>query len=243
MQSAPLKTPASRAKAGDDAKTETSQSLGLTKAAESPPAPETAMGVIGRPELPPFRPEPPRAQPSDPSLTVPKTHMFVLDTSAHDVERIHDQIIGGVIRKFTFKPRQPTPLPPEVAVKFLKSEGFVLTDAEGSPIEWNATPRQPHEMGAGEQISLAPNEVIASLDELNMGSLRKRALQMGASEAALQADKEDLIGYIKAKTLEYRRQRRNGGIGISEEPGADIDLEEFVPDASMLAETSVGYTL
>lgn len=255
MQNAPLKPPAAaRNKPSDDAGKDqgTSQSLGSQTPPDAPPAPEpppvNRLDAVQAtlPPVAPYQPEPtqrltppepPRAEAADPTLNVPAHFMYVLDTSAHEVERVHEQIISGSIRKFPFKPRTPTPLPPDVAVKFLKSEGFILTDSDGTPKEWAQTPRQPHEMGAGEQISLGPTEVIASLDELNRGSLCKRALQLGASEAALDAPKEDLIAFIKQKTQEFRRQKRNGGRGVSEDVGADLDLEEFLPSADMLPDT------
>ena len=259
MQNAALKPPAAaRGKpATPPNEGQTSQSLGISQESPPPPVPptETALGAIGRvqsiqSDLPPVKPyvpeptaalnvpEPPRAESADATIAIPTGWMFVLDTSAHDTERVHEQIIGGAIKKFTFKARTPTALPPDIAVKFLKSEGFMLTDRDGNPQEWAQTPRQPHEMGAGEQISLGPNEVIATLEELGRGSLVKRALQLGASEAAMDAPKEDLIAFVKQKTMEFRRQRRNGGKGVAQEEGGDVDLEEFVPDASMLPDTA-----
>lgn len=145
-----------------------------------------------------------------------------------------------MIRKFVFPALTPLPLPPTVAVRFLKSEGFMLTDAQGNPLNWSATPRQPHEMGAGEQISLSANEVIASYDELSMGSLRKRALQFGATEQAMEVSRETLIEFIKAKTLEAKRQRRNSHGIADDEP---LDVEEFVPDPSMLSDSGPAYHL
>lgn len=267
MQNAALKPPAAaRSKpATPPDEGQTSQNLGAQQSSLTapprtgtmPPAPaaETALGAIGRMDtvqgdLPPVQPytpeptqrltqaEPPRAESADPTLRIPDGWMFVLDTSAHEVERWHEQIVNGTIKKFRFLPRQPTALSPDIAVKFLKSEGFMLTDANGTPKEWAQTPRQPHEMGAGEQISLGPNEVIAALDELTRGSLIKRALQLGANEGAMEASKDDLIAFVRQKTLEYRRQKRNGGKGVAQESAEGLDLEEFVPSADMLPDTA-----
>lgn len=253
MQNAPLKSPAAaRNKPVDEAKVTATPPIPPDAIPPTPRAPttETAIGRLqaaqGDAPLPPYTPEPtqrlapepPRSEAVDKTLNVPAGWMYVLDTSAHDVERVHEQIVRGSIKKIVFPPRRPLPLPPDLAVKFLAKEGFMLTDEDGDPIEWNATPRQPHEMGAGENISLGPAEVIASLDELNNGSLRKRALQLGASEAAMTAERDDLIGFIKQKTQEFRRQKRNGGKGVADDPGGDVDVEEFVPSADMLPESA-----
>jgi hypothetical protein len=259
MQSATLKPPAAaRANAAPAVPANPNPTVDeLQKAAEAAaafealkataPATETAAAVLDRvasTQAAPVQryvepPAPPRVEAVDPTLRVDPGSMFVLDLSAQETERVHELIVNGTIRKFKFQPRIPNPLPRSIAVRFLKSEGFQLTDAQGNPLQWSKTPRQPHEMGAGEQISLGENEVIASYEELNIGSLRKRALQFGAPEAAMDWPKDTLVDFIKGKTLEMKRQRRNGRPG----PDEDLDLEEFVPDPGMLGDSGPAYTL
>jgi hypothetical protein len=137
--------------------------------------------------------------------------MLVLDMTAQpgNPPREHQQIVDGRVQTYKFEPGVPLPLAPAVAVKFLRHEAFQLVDKEGQIVPYQRRPKQPDELGAGEQFKLADNETIARYDELSNASLLHRALELpGGEKFGGMADapkRTDLIDFI-AKTIVERRK-------------------------------------
>lgn len=179
----------------------------------------------------------PKAE-DQPKLAKAKTpnKMFVIDTTAQpDTTAENGQIVSGArthIMPFNgrslpckFEHAKPLELPTEVAVKFLKNDGFILTDKDGNPLEYKRRPRQPEELEAGERIALSPDETIARYDELSNGSLQKRALELPGGEkfAGVNAPRAAMIDFIKAAREAIQKAN------TSKVP--DVVADEFVPDA------------
>ncbi len=159
--------------------------------------------------------------------------MYVLDSTARpdsidqqgrvvSGSRIHEQIVDGTLKTFTFKQGEPQALHPAVALKFLKHEGFLLTDAEGNVQPFSRRPKQPEELGAGETIKLKDDETIAQLDELSNAALQGRVLEMtGGEKFATSTNRAAMIDFIvKAKVA-------NRKANTSKE--RDVGEMDFVP--------------
>lgn len=211
-----------------------------TKPAEKPAQPPAAPEITAQqqaPQTPPetqqAAPEPPpapaaapapepgridRIQPAPQPAAPPMMH--VLDLSATFEPRIHEMAIDGLIKQFKFLPRQPTALPPHIAVKFLKyPESFKLTNEDGDLIPFQNTPKQPHELQAGERFKLDPDATIARFNELHTPALLVRTLQLeGGERFAGSKDRQAMIDFIIAKTEEKRSKNmgREPGLGIEE---------------------------
>lgn len=156
------------------------------------------------------------------------TIMRVLDTTAlidptNPVNRIHAQIINGSVHQFTFKPGEGTPLPREVALKFLQHDGFKLVDENNQEMAYKRPPRQQEDLQAGETLKLADDETVARYDELHNEALLKRvgAMLGGEKFARTAPNRSAIIKFIvegKKKTVVAKK---------SKEP--DVKSDEFVP--------------
>ncbi len=160
-----------------------------------------------------------------PAKTAPKK-VFVIDTTAVDGPRVHEMIVDGTIKKFTFQPREALELNLAVAVKFLKHEAFQLANEKGEALPYDRRPKQPDELGAGEKFKLGENETIARYDELMTSALLQRALEMPGGEKFTGKDKPDrvaMIDFIKGTLAERQK--------VNTAKEKDIGDDDFVPDS------------
>jgi hypothetical protein len=135
--------------------------------------------------------------------------VFVLDTTttvANDEKnpRKHEQFVDGRLRPFYFQHGKPLPMVWAMALRFLKHDGFKLTNENGELLEYQHRPRQPDEYGAGERFKLAEDEVIARYDELSTMALYRRALELPGGEqfenmkgVSANEMRAALVGFIK----------------------------------------------
>lgn len=152
--------------------------------------------------------------------------LFVLDTTATpDVrERSHDMMVDGIVTPFKFEYGKPRELPYAIAVKFLRHSAFLLTDAKGSRLAYQRRPKQPDELGAGEQFKLGEDEVVARYDELSSHALQQRVLEMPDGDRFAENPKRDeMIAFIVAA------RKAKEAANKAKEP--DIGEDDFVPEA------------
>lgn len=173
-------------------------------------------------------PAPPAAPPATPKPTkAPDVQLLVLDTTAINEPRTHEQVVDGVIRPFVFERGKPLPLPFAIASKFLVHEAFKLMNEKGEIIAWKRHPKQPDELGAGEKIKVGDDETIARYDELSNNALLQRAVVMPGGEKFAQGkdrpDRGAMISFITEATKLKRRAM------LSAEK--DIGDGEFTPEA------------
>lgn len=183
---------------------------------------------------------------------VPKT-FFVLDTTAvratgHDQEdkakgrgpRTHDMIVVDgrhkIVKSYVFEPGKPLELPIEIAIKFLKTEGFIRTDAEGNPQPYHRQPKQPDELGAGERFMLDPHQTVADYGELTTMSLLQRVLELPGGEAiGDKRDREAMIDFLmksRAAKAKANMEQRPSRTAPAAAPAAPVDEDdEFIPAA------------
>lgn len=154
--------------------------------------------------------------------------VLVLDTTAVDGPRTHEQIVKGAVKPFTFKPGEPLDLPVPIAVKFLRHPAFRPVNAKGETIAYERPPRQPEDLGAGERLVLADSETVARYDELGTKALLQRALEMPNGEQFATTDKPDRGELVKF-ILETKAAQRKAN--ASKEP--DVGKDAFVPDAEL----------
>lgn len=115
-------------------------------------------------------------------------HLYVLDTTATHVsgDRVHELVhADGRARPYTFEPLTPKKLPFEIAVRFLKHEGFLHTDEHGEEQPFRVAQKRPEDLEAGEQIKIGPAECIANYDELTDRALMLRAAMLPGSEVVV----------------------------------------------------------
>lgn len=182
-------------------------------AAEQPAKPQEAPRV----SVPPVP-----AAPAEPAK------VYVLDTTATAERPIrkHDMVIDGLIRPITFEFGKPTALDQHVAIKFLKHDGFKLTDKDGNLLKYEHRPKQPDELGAGEKFKLGENEVVARYDELTLASIFARACELpGGEQFAKQTkpDRGEMIAFIKATKKKMAEANKS--------KEADIGKDDFIPEA------------
>lgn len=143
------------------------------------------------------------AMPAEPRKPALPTTMRVLDSTATLASgpRRHEQVVGGRLVTYEFKPNEPLDLPPEVATKFLKHEAFRLIGPNGEPVAYLRRPKQPDELGAGEKLALGPDETVARYDELSNSALLQRALELPGGEVFAQGasppSRTALIAFLK----------------------------------------------
>lgn len=163
------------------------------------------------------------AEPIPAAAPEPKrTLMHVLDLSATPTsgKREHEIMVDGLMRVISFEPSKPTPLQPHIAIKFLKfPESFKLTDEAGELLPFQNTPKQPHELQAGERFKLDRESTIARYDELHTPALQIRVLQMDGGEVFRDSrDRQAMIAFIITKTEEKLKKSvgREDPLGIDE---------------------------
>jgi hypothetical protein len=169
-------------------------------------------GSYSVPNLPPMQ----VARPTGPATTngapAPRTpasaELDVLDTTAtiSYPKREHTIIVNGEEVTYLFEQGKPRRMPAAHAMKFVKYPAFQVTDpATGKRFEPIADPSQ-------RQVSiaaLAPNQVIASLDELTPKALLHRCHTMNGGERyGANSDPREMIAFIIAATAP---QQAEGG--------------------------------
>lgn len=154
-------------------------------------------------------------------------HLLVLDSTATEGPRTHEQIVDKIVTPYTFERGKPLRLPYAVAAKFLQHDAFKCVNEEGKIIAWQRRPRQPEELGAGERLKLADNETIARYDELSSAALFQRAVELPGGErfakAGQRPERTDMIAFITEAAVLKKKAN------VSNEK--DIGEGEFVPEA------------
>lgn len=137
-------------------------------------------------------------------------------TGSHPV-RIHELMIDGIIRSYKFEYGKKTELPYEIGIKFMK-DGFDVYEP-GSDVPMRA----PAVTDTTSNIRLAPDEVVARLDELTDDSLVLRvALKPGGEKLAVgEFDREKTIAFLKGA------MEKQQGKASEEE---NLDLEDMSSD-------------
>lgn len=129
-------------------------------------------------------------------------YLEVTDTTCapHFPKRTHDIMYEGRIAQVTFELGKPQPLPLDIAIKFLKDEAFQVIDP-GTGKKYDPTPKQPEAAG-GASFQLAPDEIVAKLDELTQEALYIRVKQFpGTEEFKKGTPKEKLISFLARAKL------------------------------------------
>lgn len=175
------------------------------------------------------------AAPADKKSDKAPKKMLVLDTTALPGQppRVHEQIVEGIVKPFTFEAGKPLPLPPAIAIKFLQHDSFWLVNEKGERLPYSRRPKQPEELGAREKFKLADHETIARYDELSTKALFQRVLELPGGEKLAHGEtppeRAVLISFIldtmaerrKANTSSDRDER-----GYTPKAAADADFEE-----------------
>jgi hypothetical protein len=128
------------------------------------------------------------------------TYLQVTDTTCTPAypTRTHDIMYQGRRAQVTFNYGNPLRLPIDVALKFLKDEAFVVTDEDGN--QYDPTPKAPE--AAGAEFKLAPDEIVAKLDELTQEALYLRAKQLNGSDHIKKGTpKTELVAFLAAQRL------------------------------------------
>lgn len=156
-----------------------------------------------------------------------KKSAFVVDpTAIHDsVPRVHELILDGKKVSFKFEPGKPLEMDIAAAVKF-HSKGFVLTDADGKPLDQSRRPKQPDELEAGEKLVLSADEVVARYDELNMRALLTRVLELPGGEKFAQSEKKPQA----AELIDFIKKTRAAMAKANVSKTKDLADDEFTPE-------------
>lgn len=151
--------------------------------------------------------------------------LYVLDTTANATEpkRTHEMIVDGAIKSFDFMQGVSLPLPPPIALRFLKTPSFMLTDDKGTVQPFRRRPKQPDELEAGETLVLKDEETVARFEELSTAALQHRVLEMPASEHfADNPSRTAMIAFIVATKVKAREANTS--------KVKDVGKDEFVPE-------------
>lgn len=177
------------------------------------------------------------AKPKPTVVKNPET-LFVLDTTAQPDStdsqgktlpgaRHHQMPVDGILKTFIFEHGKPLEMPRAIALKFLKHDGWKLTDKDGNLKTFRRPPKQPHELQAGEQLVVANDETVARYDELSTNALQHRVLEMVGGEkfAGSSPNRDAMIDFIVAAKVAAAK------LNTSKKP--DVGRDEFVPDADL----------
>lgn len=152
----------------------------------------------------------------------------VLDTTAvpGGGKRTHEMLVDGVVKTFEFEPGRPLEMDRAVALKFLNIEAFKCVDEKGNLLPFRRPPKQPHELGAGEQFKLADDETVAHFDELSTPALQHRVLAMqGGEQFGQNANRTDMVAFIVAARKAVAK------LNLAKAP--DIGRDDFVPSPDL----------
>jgi hypothetical protein len=165
-----------------------------------------------------------------------RTHpdkVLIVDTNAHPDQpsadgtktikgsRVHEMMIDGRKRAFVFEHGVPLAVEWPVAIRFLRDEAFRLVDENGEELPFQRTPKQPHELEAGQQFRLGDEETVARYEELHDEALRLRAMQIpGGERFGRSTNRDAMVEFIMSANASRRREN-------TARPPSD---EEFTPD-------------
>ena len=156
------------------------------------------------------------AQTNEKTLTLAKKSdtLFVLDTTCKPGEtRQHSQLVDGIITPFDFIHGKKTEIDTAVAMKFLKTKEFIVTDHDGKRVE--QTPEQPDEH-ARKPFILTDRQVVADLNELTDEALWKRASQLiGGEKLSKDAGRGRFVDFLETYRRNDRLSRARSEDGIS----------------------------
>lgn len=150
--------------------------------------------------------------------------LFVLDTTAtqESGSRTHDMLVDGRAVPVKFDYGVPKELPFGVAMRFLKTPEFQLTDKDGKPRDFQRVPIQPDELGAGERFRLAEDETVAKYNELTVDALVMRAVLLpGGEKMSKRFGKDAIVEFIQTATAERRKANTVN----------EANPDEFLPEA------------
>jgi hypothetical protein len=154
--------------------------------------------------------------------------LYVMDTTATPAypTRTHEHLIDGVPTQFTFAVGQKLPLSIDKALKFLKDPAFIVTDADGK--RYDPTPKEPTGAAA---VELAPNELIARIDELSTDALVIRAKQINGGEGFKKQDgREKIIAFLIEKTAATRANEAARAVPTQAPGSGNIETEDMGED-------------
>jgi hypothetical protein len=144
---------------------------------------------------------------SDKSVISPRQTMsddlFVTDTTAtvDSPTRVHEHIVAGKREKFTFGYATPVKLPRAVAMKFAKTESFIVEDADGNRVQPIVT--QPFINGV-KSVDLALDQCIANFSELTDEALLIRCQQSNGGEVITRDNsRSQRIEFLVATRLKF----------------------------------------
>lgn len=130
-----------------------------------------------------------------PVETDEKETLLVTDTNVSQrfPKRTHAMIVGGVERGYTFEwDKGPLRMPVAEAHKFLIDEAFVVENDEGKRVPPLTLKRDSN--------VLAEDEVVATLSELTVEALLKRAhAQVGGEDLRKQNGKPKIVEFLIEK--------------------------------------------
>lgn len=120
--------------------------------------------------------------------------VIVVDSSctAEFPTRRHDLVIDGEVRSYVFEYGKQMVVPHAVGLKFLRAGFKVLDLNDESEIE------PPRAADPVTQSRLAPDEVIATYDELTLPALKLRAALLPGGEALATNKKDEVIEFIRS---------------------------------------------
>lgn len=125
------------------------------------------------------------------------TKVLVTDTNCKDAPRTHSVMVGDSVVDVTFQPGEPLELEASVGMKFLVDPAFVVQNHDGRTLRGESKPDS-----AG-RVDLAPDQVIAYLDELAVDALVKRCKMIPGGENKKKQDgKDSLIAFLTGKSAD-----------------------------------------
>lgn len=161
-------------------------------------------------------------------------NLRVLDKTAIHGKRIHELPNGkGGYDRHTFEPDTYLTLPPHAASPLIGNDAFVVETSDGIVLRPIV-----ETVGRGEgeaKITLSPDQVIASLDELTKDALYLRARNAGVGEGLhpIKTPREELISVVlRARTEVPETIATAGGKGKGKGKGGDDPGPVDAPGAS-----------
>lgn len=139
------------------------------------------------------------AHQEEPRVQIFADQMYVLDTTARPgISRVHELMVKGIERPYTFEYGKPTLLSRTEAVRFLEIDAFKHTDAEGNVLDdYRPVPKQPENVQAGEVFALEDDQTIARFDELLTDTLQHRCIvKHGGDRFAESKDRARMIKFL-----------------------------------------------
>ncbi len=157
-----------------------------------------------------------------------KNQLLVRDSSAtaEAPKREHDVMVNGAIQRVTFEYGKPTPLPYEVAIKFMQ-DGFTVSNDAGEEMH------RPAKTDETVRIRINSDEIVANYSELTVNALIMRAALLPGGEkfVAGKDKRDDIVAFLKAAAapaieVEDDEPEQQPEIKVEEKPEPE-NLEEI----------------